>query len=110
MPAELSQLEGSTPLDGAGPRTWETLRPGPSPQQWRGQGGAREGAECDLVRDQPPYPRPPALYPGPGPLRPSPQGLKAAAGEVGGAVNSGKKERRAEDEGRERGESRAELA
>lgn len=45
------------------------------------------------------------------PASKSQQGLKAAAGEVGGAAGSGgKKERRGEDEGTERGESRAELA
>lgn len=91
MPAKPRQLKGSFPLDGAGPRTWETLLPGPSPQQCRDQGGAREGAGCHLDSDslRPPPPR------WPGPARPlvrqSPQGLKAATGEVGGAANSGKR-------------------
>lgn len=112
-PARPSQLEGSFPPGGADLGTWGTLRPRPSPKEWRDKGGAREGAGGDLVSDPSPTARPPPpRRPGSAgpPVPPSPQGLKAAAGEVGGAEIRGKRSAGPGMKAERAGESRAELA
>lgn len=66
VPAKPSQLEGSTPLDGAGPRTRETPLPRPLAPAVEGPRRSKGGAECDLVRDHR-HPHPPPALPSLGP-------------------------------------------